>query len=163
MEGYLLLLLPLGLGWSCAGVRPVYENEERRQVPFHTHGRIPVIEARLNGRTAHFIIDTGASVSLLNEQEAGYFGFNVFVDDAYPSAHVTGFNGTSTVNYASPCMLELGALKMPALRLKSRNMTEISSVFFEHERIRVAGILGADLLEQYRMQIDFKARVISFK
>lgn len=161
--GCLLLGLLFMVMISCSPVRSLYENEEPPHVPFRTHGGIPLIKAKLNGKTAHFIVDTGASVSLLNEGEAEYFGFQTRPDELYNEVCVTDLNGTTTANRVSPCVLELGNLTVRSHHFKSRNMVEFSKPFMEREGIRIAGILGSDLMTYYRLQIDYKNYVISFK
>jgi hypothetical protein len=159
----LLLWIPFILVLSCSPVRPVYENEEPRRVPFRTHGGIPLIQVKLNGKTAHFIVDTGASVSLLNEGEAEYFGFQTRRDEPDQEICVTGLNGTTTANRVSSCVLQLGTLTVKSHHFKSRDMVEFSKPFMEKEGIRLAGILGSDLMTYYHLQIDYKNHVISFK
>ena len=161
-ESCLVLWIPFILGLSCSPVRPLYENEDHH-VPFRTHGGIPLITAKLNGKTAHFIVDTGASISLLNEGEADYFGFQTRQDELYSEVCVTDLNGTTTANRVSPCVLELGTLTVKSHHFKSRDMVEFSKPFMEREGIRIAGILGSDLMAYYHLQIDFKNHVISFK
>jgi len=158
-----LLFVSFILGVSCSPVRSLYENEETPHVPFRTHGGIPLIKAKLNGKTAHFIVDTGASISLLNEGEAEYFGFQTRQDELYNEVCVTDLNGTTTANRVSPCVLELGALTVRSHHFKSRDMVEFSRPFMEQEGIRIGGILGSDLMAFYRLQIDYKNHVILFK
>ncbi|MBL0743144.1 retropepsin-like aspartic protease [Chryseolinea lacunae] len=134
-----------------------------QRVRFQPYGRIPVIEAKLNGKPAFFIVDTGASVSILNEQAARHFGFRIATEGMYEAVEVTGFNGTSTMHHAGRCILEIGDLQIRSLRFKSRDMSDFSSVFFDQERIRIAGILGADMLTQYNMTIDFGTKTLVFK
>jgi len=161
--GCLLLFIPFILGLSCSPVRSLYENEESRHVPFRTHGGIPLIKAKLNGKTAHFIVDTGASISLLNEGEAEYFGFKTRQDELYNEVCVTDLNGTTTAKRVSACVLQLGTITVRSHHFKSRDMIEFSRPFMEQEGIRIGGILGSDLMTYYHLQIDYKNHVISFK
>jgi hypothetical protein len=147
---------------SCSPVRPLYENEDCH-VPFRTHAGIPLIKVKLNGKTAHFIVDTGASVSLLNEGEAEYFGFQTRSDEDLDEVCVTGLNGTAVANRVSPCVLELGTLTVRSHHFKSRDMVEFSRPFMDQAGIRIAGILGSDLMMYYHLQIDYKNHMISFK
>jgi len=77
-----LLLIVVILFFSCAQEIKISGPEKNQSISFkRTAGRIPVIGATLNGKSAYFIIDTGASISVLNEQEAESFGFIIDTDD----------------------------------------------------------------------------------
>lgn len=152
-----LLLLLTG----CSSIRQPGTEPPPRSVVFHTIGRIPVIEARLNGKPARFIIDTGASVSILNAGEAAFYGFEVFnQEDA--GVDVAGFSGISRIQSTGRCIIEIGDLKITHLRFKSRDMHDFAAVLYPSGEARVAGILGGDLLAYYQMRIDFVDRKVFF-
>lgn len=135
--------------------------ESVRSITFYTVGRIPVIEARLNGKPARFIIDTGASVSVLNTHEAGFYGFAIKPHDA-DAVDVTGFSGVSQIQGAGQCTVEIGSLRITHLRFRSRDMHDFVQVLYPAGEARIAGILGSDLLMQYKMKIDFTDRKVFF-
>jgi hypothetical protein len=131
-----------------------------QSIKFKSAGRIPVIDVILNGKPARFIIDTGASISILNEQEADYYGFRKI--EPLADVEVAGFEGSSMMKHATKCTLEIGSLKITHIRFKSKDINALVAILYRNEQIRIAGILGADLLTQYRMQIDFMNKTISF-
>ncbi len=98
--------------------------EPVRSITFRTVGRIPVIEARLNGKPAAFIIDTGASVSILNTSEAAFYGFEVSTLQS-DAVDVTGFSGVSQIHNAGRCTIEIGSLRITHLRFRSRDMPRL--------------------------------------
>ena len=145
---------------QCAPV-VVTSVDSVRSITFYTVGRIPVIEARLNGKPARFIIDTGASVSVLNTREAGFYGFAIRPNDA-DAVDVTGFSGQSQLQGAGQCMVEIGSLRITHLRFRSRDMHDFARVLYPAGDARIAGILGSDVLMQYKMKIDFTDRKVFF-
>ena len=148
---------------ACSPARNVSVSTGLSQsIRFQTAGRIPVIEVILNGKPARFIIDTGASVSVLNEPDAGYYGFRVIDPFFLADIEVTGFADTSLMKQTANCTLEIGRLKITHLRFKSKNISHLTSLLYRNECVRVAGILGSDMFTQYRMQIDFMNKTITF-
>jgi len=161
MQIPLLFLLTISL-FSCAhDINLSKAKSEKNQIIRFKRiaGRIPVISATLNGKPAYFIIDTGASVSVLNEPEAKSYGFIVGAND---DVNVTGFTGTSNMRRVVNCTLQVGTLKITHIRFSCKNINELVTVVYGNENIKISGILGSDLLGQYRMQIDFMNQTISF-
>ncbi|WP_079685494.1 retropepsin-like aspartic protease family protein [Ohtaekwangia koreensis] len=147
---------------SCAPVPLMKTESPVQSVNFYTVGRIPVVKAKLNGKNAFFIIDTGASVSILNESEAAHFGFSVVNYDVQAMTEVMSFNGTSNIGHVNTCILEIGSTAIKYHGFRSKDMREFASILQRDEQIRLAGILGSDLLNRYSMSINFMDKTISF-
>lgn len=129
-------------------------------IKFRTVKNIPVIEGRLNGKPALFIIDTGASVSILNKSDSRRFGFRC-TDSA--GHHVAGLGGgNSEMNLAINCEVEFGTMKLRNVRFHAKGLGRVVSVISAHEGVRITGIIGANIIEQYKITIDYKNRTISF-
>jgi len=158
-----LILLPIVILAVVSGCAPGIATPVQpvRSITFRTIGRIPVIEARLNGKSATFIIDTGASVSILNTSEANFYGFEVF-NLPSDAVDVTGFSGVSQIHSAGRCTIELGSLTITHLRLHTRDMHDFSRILYPAGQTRIAGILGSDLLSHYKMKIDFLDKKVIF-
>ncbi len=148
--------------FSCAPEINLFEaeSETNQSIRFkRIAGRIPVISATLNGKPAYFIIDTGASVSVLNEPEAENYGFTVGVSN---DINVTGFAGSSNVRRVGNYTLQVGTLKITHIRFSCKNINDLVRAVYQNENIKISGILGSDVFAQYRMQIDFMTQTISF-
>jgi hypothetical protein len=154
--------LMLAVVWSCAPVRTAQYEPVVRSVNFYTIGKIPVIRTRLNGKQAHFIVDTGASVSILNEAEASYYGFTVMNSNIYATTEVLGFNGSALTGKVNTCTIEIGDVAIKYGNFRSKNMQDFAYILQKNENIRLAGILGADLMNRYSMSINFMDKTISF-
>ena len=126
---------------------------------FRSIGRIPVAEGKINGKKAYFIIDTGASCSLLDESAARWFAFKskVAADE-----HVTGLNGLSELKRATNCIVNFGPLRITHHTFKTKDMMEIVSFIQNHEGVIISGIIGADILHRYRISINFSNHTLLF-
>src|SRR5688500_9835416 len=93
-----LLLTVLGC------ISPVPLQLNTNCMKFRTIKNIPVLEGKLNGKRALFIIDTGASVSILNKSESQKFGFR-FIDSAGDQVAGLG-GGRSPMNKAVNCEVQ---------------------------------------------------------
>lgn len=149
----LAVLLMLG---SCASTATLRENKQLR---FTTVGRIPVVEGKINGKRAYFIIDTGASCSILNQSVSDRFGFKSFIKN---DDHVMGLHGEAKINQAFNCTVEMGPLKLNNVIFRTKHMDSFVSVIQTHENIEIAGIIGSDIFNRYGIAINFKSNTLSF-
>src|SRR5690349_20974148 len=74
---------------SCAQAEYSFIEKE---ISFETVGCIPIVKGTINGKSTFFIIDTGASITMLNESDADHFGFRSHADERQ---HLVGFGGVS--------------------------------------------------------------------
>jgi hypothetical protein len=130
------------------------------ELKFQTVGRIPVITGSINGKRAYFIIDTGASISMVNESEANHFGFTCFTMAAQ---NVVGFGGECRTSEAFNCKVAFGPLVIKGITFRTRPMGDFVNVIQQHENISIAGIIGADVLNRYKIAIDFSNNTLSFQ
>jgi hypothetical protein len=129
------------------------------QVQFKTVGKIPIIEGKINGKRAYFIVDTGASISLLNESEAKHFGFGASSETGHT---LVGFSGESKIKEAYNCTVEFGAMTIRGVTFKARCMKDFTAVIHQYESIKISGIIGSDVFDKYRITIDYRNSTISF-
>jgi hypothetical protein len=132
---------------------------EIKQLRFTTIGRIPVIEGKINGKRAYFIIDTGASCSILNQSVSERFGFKSYVRD---DVHVMALEGKAKMNHAFNCLVEVGPLRLSNVIFRTKCMDSFVSVIREQENIEIAGIIGSDIFNRYGIAINFKSNMITF-
>jgi hypothetical protein len=149
-----LLLTLLG----CISPTPI--QLDKTCIPFRTIKNIPVLAGKLNGKTAFFIVDTGASVSILNESESKRFGFGCIDSDGYQVAGLGG--GESSMNEAVNCEVELGTLKLKGIKFHTKRLGNVVRIISQNENIHITGIIGANVIEHYKITIDYKNRTISF-
>ena len=133
-------------------------NLDLNHLNFRKVGRIPVVEGKINGKKAFFIIDTGASCSILNASASEYFGFTLM----HSSDQIASFTGMVKINLVKNCTVELGLLTVRNVRFRTQIMNELTGFIKQHERIEIAGILGGDFFSRYNIGIDFRRNKITY-
>jgi len=137
--------------------------EDYHVIPFRTIGeKIPVVKASLNDKSAWFIVDTGASVTLLNATEAQHFGFSMRAVRGEMN-ELTGFADRLTLSATSFCTLTIGNLKIGQRTYRSHEMNALFAIIENTEKMRIAGILGSDILAKYGMSVDYERKTLSYK
>lgn len=160
----ILLTILISVLSGCSFSETYRTSAEYCFIPFRTIGRqIPVVEALLNGEKAWFIIDTGASFTLLNASEADRFGFFVREHPSHQKTEVSGLGGKLTLHETFACRIELGPLEIRHFPWKSGNINLLSAKILIHEKVRIAGILGSDLLSKYGINVNYDTQTISYR
>lgn len=133
---------------------------EDYHVPFQMIGSsIPVIKVTLNEKNAWFIIDTGASATIINAALTKYFGIT---PHSKQQGELYGLGGTTSFE-SYLCRIRIGRVTINHPALKSKNL----DAFFNHisfaENFEIAGILGSDILSRYKFIINYSNRTLSYK
>lgn len=148
---------------GCSSVESLpREIDGHHMVPFRMVGhKIPMIQAKLNSKPAWFIVDTGASITLLNATERAYFDVAVY-NSRKETTELSGFTNRIDVSSTSVCRIEIGKLQMHHKVYISKDMDGLFAMIEKHEQIRVAGILGSDILAKYLMNVNYGTRTLSY-
>jgi hypothetical protein len=133
-----------------------------RHVPFRLVGSsIPVVKAKINNNEAWFIIDTGASATLISKAIAKSLGLYKGVNFQKIGKEINGLGGSVTVESAV-YKLQLGELIINHPILISRDLNVLFTVISKTEEILIAGILGSDFLERYGLVIDYSNKTVMY-
>jgi clan AA aspartic protease (TIGR02281 family) len=129
---------------------PVKAPPRKASVPMEKHGEVVVIEATLNNkRSAKFVVDTGASYTLISRSLAQDLAIDVG-------------QGTKTM----PFQTANGLINAPVTSLESITVggMEIKNLTTAvHDAVpdsQVSGLLGLNFLSHFRMDIDTQKRVL---
>ena len=116
----------------------------KASVPIEKHGQVVVVEARLNNKTsAKFVVDTGASYTMISAATAKELAIDV-----------------SQSQRTMPFQTANGVIQAPLTSLESVTVggMEIKNITAAvHDAIpdaSVAGLLGLNFLSKFRMDID---------
>jgi len=134
---------------------PVAEPEKappprKASIPMERHGEVVIIEATLNNkRSAKFVVDTGASYTLISTALARDLSIDI------------GENSKTM-----PFQTANGLINAPVTRLDSisvggmeiRNLT--TAVHDAVPDSQVAGLLGLNFLSNFRLDIDTQKRIL---
>jgi hypothetical protein len=124
--------------------------------------KIPMVKGKLNGRDAWFIVDTGASVTLINKAIIKHFGLSERFDFYEDKTEINGLGGR--VGFESfVCKIEIGILTINHAALKSKDLNGLFALISGRENIRITGIIGSDILSQYGISINYENKTLSYK
>lgn len=146
---------------GCASTEYIVQ-EGSHAVPFITVGTgIPVVKIKLNKKDAWFIVDTGASATLINKAHSKYYD----IPDQLNYLQNIELNGLGgSIRFQSiVCSLEIGLLKFKQAVFKSNDLNGFFSFIDNREGISIIGILGSDILSRYNMNVNYDTQTISFK
>jgi len=122
---------------------------------------VPIIKGTINGITAHFIIDTGSTITVLNESLQHEYGFAISRNRFWNRRLIIGMGGRCFLKQVDDVTIGLGSMHLEFVN-KGADLTLLSEQFARHG-ITIAGIIGTDLLCFLQSQIDLHERVIIFK
>jgi predicted aspartyl protease len=126
------------------------ENAER--IPAWYFNNLLLIPLQVNGHTGNFLIDTGAVTTVLSHTMAAAMGVNEDTPGAKLNSALAGVGG-----------IQGAVLQVPGITMKTARYTEefeqlISIDLKSISRMietELAGVVGFDFLENYRVTIDY--------
>ena len=114
----------------------------------------------VNGVPGLFILDTGAGISLIEENYADRFKLNLQNDEVSFTGAGAGGKGLKVV----PCpgnIIEIGAYMVTDFPLVTMSLQHVSQAFIEFGiNEEVLGIIGVDILKPARAIIDYSSMTL---
>ncbi len=121
-------------------------------LPIKLVGKLPFVEATVNGITGHFLFDTGAEKLVLNSR---YFNN---ADAIAVSTEIMGFDGEpipSTLEWTES--IRLGGLDLPNVNAMMLDLAPMEAV----KKTPIHGIIGHDLIRGISWKMDLEGRVLT--
>ena len=118
------------------------ELKKWADLPITFERSAPLIDTRINGRDARFLLDTGASISTLSQATAKTYG--LALSPAPADLRMFGLGGAFNVNQTTVDVFTLGATPIPDV-----DFLVVGGGFRDY-----AGILGEDILHIADIEID---------
>ncbi len=112
-----------------------------------------VIKVKLNGVKGRFILDTGASNSCLDTEQVEHF--KVQTTDSKIKASGAGAVGMETLK-SEKNRLKMSSWKTSKCNLIIFDMSHVNQALAEYNAKPIQGIIGADILIQFKGIIDYK-------
>ena len=130
---------------------------EKVVIPIEVYGNRPFINIRVNGKdTLRFVVDTGASLSVISDRAAAKLGMKAVAKGGM--ARAVGGTGSFPIIYGIMDSMELGDAKIDLVPTYIRTV-HISSETPEAER--ADGYIGLSVLANYGVTIDYKSRTMT--
>lgn len=108
-----------------------------------------LVKARLNGRAATFVLDTGANATVLNAPYAEQFG----VEGGLPGGAV-GLGGAMQASAARIDELVIGGVPIRQSRIMVTDLGQLSRLLEPMAGREIHGIVGQDVMNEHRAVID---------
>ncbi|MEO1049236.1 MAG: aspartyl protease family protein [Bacteroidota bacterium] len=147
-----ILIVCIGLV-SCAE-RP--HRSDPDQLQFVVWDDIIILDMYINNRKAKFIVDTGASISLIDTNQSAKYRYQYYANDN--KGQLTGFGGQE--NFVRTSVIELSSCEgvhYNNVKFYAANLNHINKVL-SSRNIQVLGILGADFLNGHKVVINYHTR-----
>ena len=149
---YILMCLVLQ---GCVTQRLSNEVNES-SINFEVHNNIIIVEAYVNQKWAKFVVDTGASISLLDFNQSKKYRFNYFID---PESRLTGFGGQSKLMKTSDVSFYFKEVDNHHPTFFASDLSGLNRILSQHNQ-KILGILGSDFLKTNGAIIDYSAQKI---
>lgn len=144
-----------GAGGTVAGAlcRLGFRAVPLRTLPTGHH----LVEVRLNGRPATFVLDTGAGATVLHAPEARNFGIG---GPAAARGGAVGLGGAQAASLYPIESFAIGAVPTRQRRIATLNLAQITNTLGPIAGRPIHGIVGQDVLAEHRAVIDVRAPAV---
>ena len=130
------------------------------EIPFTIHENIIFITLDANGAPATFIVDTGATVSLLDMEQAEAYHFTCH--ESQGKGRINGLAGVNALMMASGIRVRHEGVKIKGIKFYVCNIDSLHE-FLEKRDIHILGIIGADFLIRRNAVIDYERKALLLK
>ncbi len=112
------------------------------------------ITVKINGKRCRFLVDTGASKSVLDKT---YYEKNLSQKKLKTVQQETmGLHSSVPETYIGSIKeLEIGKHKIKNYVVAAVNLSHVNSTYSQLKASKIQGILGSDILLKYKMVIDY--------
>lgn len=113
-----------------------------------------LVDAFVNGRQASFIIDTGASQTVMDKTRAKHFLDGAGVEESETLSKGLGTDSmqsfTTMVN-----SLSMGSFKVQAQEIVLLDLSHVVNSYIEMGHPAIDGVIGGDILSDHEAVIDY--------
>ena len=159
MKNLIYVLLLLLLSGCLSDDKTSFELEEAlinagfTKIPIEeeTTGHI-ILSAKINGINSRFMLDTGATHSVIDEQQKERLNVSSSISDIV----ATGA-GKSDIPVASAenVKFEMNDLLLDKNEFLIMNLNHVNNAILDYGGKRIDGIIGSDILSEYKAVIDY--------
>lgn len=118
------------------------------ELSFELVNNLPVVQATVDGRSGNFLFDTGAEMTLLNQQHF----------KGIPSATPAGAGATGKLENASS--YRVARFDWHGVSFRDADLTAVDLDHLSPNGPPLLGLIGADLLMHYAVTLDYPKRKI---
>lgn len=122
-----------------------------------------LIEGEFQDKTqAYWIVDTGASKSVLDKNLTSYYEIiDSDNEDDYQSAGIN--QGMMETSVGKLFFVRFGDLEITGQKVALIDLSHVNDIYSKYTSYHIAGLLGGDMLMQYKCTIDYSRKIIQFQ
>lgn len=122
-----------------------------------------LIEGRFDDETPfYWIIDTGASKTVLDVSLNSIY--EIIESDNIDDYQSAGINqGMMETIVGKICEMHFGKLVIDNQKVALIDLSHVNDIYCKYTSIRIAGLLGGDILMKYKCVIDYERKIIQFQ
>jgi len=138
------------------------ENQGFQKIPLSVNkARHFELKLKLNGKYARFILDTGASHTVVDSAAAAKYSVTAGKRGGKKAGGL-GTTGLET-KVSKDNKIEIGKLSISGQKLVLLDLTHVNLSLENNGSGNVTGIIGADILNKKHAVIDYKGRALFLK
>lgn len=120
---------------------------------------LPIAKVKIKGKEVYVIMDTGASISVLDATQSKQLGFSTYTD--LSSGQVSGYGGNTVMmkTDVDEMLLDGEILKG---EFNSQDISNIVRAIQNGTGFYISGIVGMNFMRQHDFKIDFTDNTITF-
>jgi len=128
-------------------------DDGKRKISFTLYKNVPIVTALLNNKKAYFLLDSGASINILDVSSSEKYGFTFIEDNDTTMIGIGGSKGISTVsNYNITCNDRDIKIEFVGGNLKGIRKS-----------INIVGIIGSRYFKKHNAIINFNTKTIEYE
>lgn len=119
------------------------------------------VNARINGVKGNFIVDTGASHTVIDENSGEKFKLKF----SRGASKTAGGLGTSELQTrrSTGNKMEIKDFEIERFPLTALSLEHVNNALEKHGSPKIDGVIGADILKKHSAIIDYKGKAIYLK
>ena len=118
---------------------------------------LPIVEGTLNGKKAYFLLDTGASLSILNLKKSSEYGVRIGNTE---DVGIGGYGGvTSDITELTNVDLRFGTERMKD-KFSGKDIGYLIKAIRKNTGFEIVGIVGNNNITTSKLILDFENNVI---
>ena len=115
-----------------------------------------------DGTSACWIIDTGASKTVLDSTLSQFY--ETIASDNEDDYQSAGINqGMMETSVGKMFNLHFGDLEISGQKVALIDLSHVNEIYGKYTSYRIAGLLGSDILMDYKCTIDYSRKIIQFQ
>ena len=128
-----------------------------KEIPFVDVEKVPIIKATLNNKSCYLMVDTGASISILDVTQSKTYNFKL----TSVANEVLGLGGKTNYYNLDNVNVELDSLQFVS-SFKGGSLNQLVKTIRINSGYNIVGIVGSDIFKSHGFKIDYSTNSIKY-